>query len=79
MLRSWKLSAALLGLVVSATAVNQEFAMGQEKPNPKLAFLDGKAAGADFCFVKQKLCKILVAHQVRAMINLARLIKHGTR
>ena len=39
---SWKLSIVILGLFAAAPVI------GQEKPNPKLAFLDSKAAGADF-------------------------------
>ena len=39
---SWKLSIVVLGLLAATPVI------GQEKPNPKLAFLDSKTAGADF-------------------------------
>ena len=39
---SWKLSIVVLGLLAATPVI------GQEKPNPKLAFLDSKSAGADF-------------------------------
>ena len=58
MSRPWKISALLLGLIASTSAMNLESVMGQEKPNPKLSFLDGKAAGADFQIQGEYLGKL---------------------
>ena len=56
--RSWKLAAFVLGYFVFTSVGKQETAMSQEKPNPKLAFLDAKSAGTDFQIQGEYLGKV---------------------
>lgn len=48
MLRTWKLPAAMVGVALALSFGQPQVAHSQDKPNPKLSFLDAKAAGADF-------------------------------
>ena len=57
MLRSWKLSVLVLGLMALLPVVTSPV-IGQEKPNPKQSFLDAKTAGADFQVQGEYLGKV---------------------
>lgn len=58
MSRFWKLPAAMVGLAFALSNVQPQAAHSQDKPNPKLSFLDGKAAGADFQIQGEYLGKL---------------------